>query len=115
MRLLITKVILTLCLSASANAVANAEANAGAWQAQGNEVHNKGGTRAHVLVDAPTVPACWYQGQRYSEGALLIMEEVLKICARKHPQEENGSLMWRSVDAKGEPIYPRLQNKIRVN
>ncbi|WP_158684662.1 DUF1496 domain-containing protein [Pseudoalteromonas sp. T1lg48] len=106
-----TKVILVLCMFASANAEAFAEA----WQTQANEVHGKSGARAHVLVDAPTAPACWYQGQRYSEGALLIMEDILKICARKQPQHENGPLMWRSVDAKGEPIYPQLKHKIRVN
>ncbi|MEM0515915.1 DUF1496 domain-containing protein [Pseudoalteromonas sp. YIC-827] len=102
MRLFIAKMILTLCLPAAASTLAN-------------EVHNKTGARAHVLVDVPTAPACWYQGQRYSEGALLIMEEVLKICARKHPHEENGSLIWRRVDTKGEPIYPQSQNRIRVN
>ncbi|MEJ6476367.1 DUF1496 domain-containing protein [Pseudoalteromonas piscicida] len=58
---------------------------------------------------------CWYQGQSYSEGALLIQFDMLFVCAPKKYNEENSKLVWLKADASGNPIRPEISDKIRVN
>ncbi|MFY8275240.1 DUF1496 domain-containing protein [Pseudoalteromonas sp. SSDWG2] len=83
------------------------------------QVHaNNSNKSEHLIVGvSPATSAahlCWYNEQRFSEGAIIEMHKTAKICALKHPNQANGPLMWRSLDAKGQPIYPELKSKIQV-
>ncbi|NLR15751.1 DUF1496 domain-containing protein [Pseudoalteromonas peptidolytica] len=58
---------------------------------------------------------CWYQGQSYSEGALLQQFDMLFVCAPKKHNEDNGQLIWIKADTSGKPIRPEIIKKIQVN
>lgn len=71
-----------------------------------------------LLVTQPQVtqPVCWYQGQEYSEGAVLNLDSRQLICGSKFENEDNGRLIWLVLDEEGQPIRPkRGGSKITIN
>ena len=58
---------------------------------------------------------CWYQDKKYSQGALLVVNEYTLVCELKYPQQTNGPLAWLKVDKNGNPIYPKPIKRITVN
>ncbi|MBB1331945.1 DUF1496 domain-containing protein [Pseudoalteromonas sp. SR44-5] len=58
---------------------------------------------------------CWFEDQRYSEGAIILMANVRVICAAKNPHHNNSALNWLMLNEQNEIIYPTAPKTIRVN
>ncbi|MBE0371061.1 DUF1496 domain-containing protein [Pseudoalteromonas sp. MMG013] len=66
-----------------------------------------------VFIDEP-LNVCWYQGQKYSEGALIKQFDMLFACSNKHPKQTNSRVVWVKADASGVPIKLDPERTIRV-
>jgi hypothetical protein len=58
---------------------------------------------------------CWYQNQKFSQGAIIKTEQHHLICELKSINQPNGPLAWFKTDDNGLPIYPKPQTRITIN
>ena len=58
---------------------------------------------------------CWYQDQKYSQGARIQQGELWLECAPQQAMETNGPLIWREVTTPSQSGEPEgNQRTIRV-
>jgi hypothetical protein len=57
---------------------------------------------------------CWYQGQQYSEGAMIKQFDIYFVCSHKFANQENSRLVWLKANEQGEPVRLDRVNTIRV-
>lgn len=58
---------------------------------------------------------CWYDNQKYSQGAIIKIDEHSLVCELKSINQPNGSLVWLKLDINGMPIYPKTPARISIN
>lgn len=70
--------------------------------------------KPNVFIDGP-LRVCWYQGQQYSEGALIKQFDWIFQCTNRLENEQNGQLMWIKIDNEGNRIEPPVRSNIRIH
>lgn len=58
---------------------------------------------------------CWYQNKKFSQGAIIKIDQHHLICELKSINQPNGPLAWFKTDDNGLPIYPKPQTRITIN
>lgn len=58
---------------------------------------------------------CWYQNEKFSQGAIIKIDQHHLICELKSINQPNGPLAWFKTDDNGLPIYPKPQTRITIN
>ena len=72
--------------------------------------------KTHIWVEPElNNQICWYQNQKYSFGALLVVKDFIMICDLKYKNQINGPLAWFKTDKNGNAIYPKQPSKITIN
>ncbi|BBN83423.1 hypothetical protein PA25_34080 [Pseudoalteromonas sp. A25] len=67
-----------------------------------------------TLLETPQ-RVCWYQGEQYSEGALIKQFDLLFICSHKYSNQPQSQLVWLKANKEGQPIRLDPTKTIRVN
>jgi hypothetical protein len=58
---------------------------------------------------------CWYQNEKFSQGAIIKTDQHHLICELKSINQPNGALAWFKTDDNGLPIYPKPPARITIN
>ncbi|KMY38662.1 hypothetical protein AL345_19760 [Aeromonas caviae] len=80
-----------------------------------NTLSHSVGTELVLPLGSLPERVCWYQDQKYSQGARIQQGELWLECAPQQAMETNGPLIWREVTTPSQSGEPEgNQRTIRV-
>ncbi|MFQ2292721.1 MULTISPECIES: DUF1496 domain-containing protein [Aeromonas] len=78
-------------------------------------VDDSAATELVLPLNALSERICWYQDQKYSQGARIRQGDTWLECGPQNELESNGPLIWRSpVEASAEPARDKNRQTITV-
>ena len=69
-------------------------------------VGDSAGTELVLPLNALSERICWYQDQKYSQGARIRQGETWLECGPQNELESNGPLAWRPLQEEREKSAP---------
>ena len=78
-----------------------------------NTLSHSVGTELVLPLGSLPERVCWYQDQKYSQGARIQQGELWLECAPQNVQESNGPLAWREP-AVLQPLEEDASNKVTI-